>query len=76
MTQDSVALGRDLRDQGRSSGTSKARVACCRAFVSDALEASDPAFLINDVVDILNLERFEERYNRSFTTCTTRDSSI
>jgi transposase len=44
--------------------------------VSDALEASDPAFLINDVVDILNLERFEERYNRSFTTCTTRDSSI
>lgn len=32
------------------------------AFVSDALEPSDPAFFINDVVETLDLSRFAARY--------------
>jgi transposase len=33
------------------------------AFVSDALEPSDPAFFINDVVESLDLTRFAQRYS-------------
>jgi transposase len=33
------------------------------AFVSDALEPSDPAFFINDMVESLDLTRFAARYS-------------
>jgi transposase len=34
------------------------------AYLSEGLDQSDPAFFINDVVDSLELEAFEQRYSR------------
>ncbi len=52
-----------MGDEGRFKRYGQGQGSLLPAFVSDALEASDPAFFINDVVDSLDLRQFEERYS-------------
>jgi transposase len=52
-----------MGDEGRFKGYEQAQGLLLPAFVSDALDASDPAFFVNDVVESLDLSRFEERYS-------------
>jgi transposase len=52
-----------MGDEGRFKRYEQGQGSLLPAFVSDALDASDPAFFIDDVVDSLDLKRFEERYS-------------
>jgi transposase len=52
-----------MGDEGRFKRYEQGQGSLLPVFVSDALDASDPAFFINDVVDSLELKRFEERYS-------------
>ena len=49
--------------EGRFKGYEQGQGQLLPAFVSDALEASDPAFFINDVVETLDLRGFAARYS-------------
>ena len=52
-----------MGDEGRFKRYEQGQGSLLPVFVSDALDASDPAFFINDVVDSLDLKRFDERYS-------------
>ena len=52
-----------MGDEGRFKRYEQGQGLLLPSFVSDALDASDPAFFINDVVDSLDLKRFDERYS-------------
>ena len=49
--------------EGRFKGYEQGQGELLPGFVSDALEPSDPAFFINDVVEALDLSRFAARYS-------------
>jgi transposase len=52
-----------MADEGRFKRYEQGQGALLPAFASEALDASDPAFFVSDVVDNLDLKRFEERYS-------------